>query len=74
VGQKSLPVVLRSRRSAEYQLGNGKRSSLATPQHLPRLIPREAETALAAAAEAAIVSGTVSRAQQFILCCADIRP
>jgi hypothetical protein len=60
----------RSRRSAEYQLGNGKRSSLATPQHLPRLIPREAETAVLAAAEAAIGSGTVNLVQRVVYCAA----
>lgn len=30
--------------NGDYQLGNGKRSSVATPQHLPSLIPHAIDT------------------------------
>jgi hypothetical protein len=45
--------------AADYQLGNGKRSSLAVPQHIPQLIQRAAPAAAVAAREAALSSGTV---------------
>jgi hypothetical protein len=44
----------------DYQLGNGKRSSLAVPQHIPQLISRSSGDIAAAAKEAGLSSGTVS--------------
>jgi len=46
-------------RSVDYQLGNGKRSSLAVPQHLPPLVQRLVDPTGAVAAEAGLSSGTV---------------
>lgn len=46
-------------RSVDYQLGNGKRSSLAVPQHLPPLVQRLVDPSGAVAAEAGLSSGTV---------------
>lgn len=43
----------------DYQLGNGKRSSLAVPQHLPPLVQRLVDPTGAVAAEAGLSSGTV---------------
>jgi hypothetical protein len=43
----------------DYQLGNGKRSSLAVPQHLPPLVQRLVDPSGAVAAEAGLSSGTV---------------
>jgi hypothetical protein len=45
--------------SVDYQLGNGKRSSLAVPQHLPPLVQRLVDPNGAVAAEAGLSSGTV---------------
>jgi hypothetical protein len=45
--------------SVDYQLGNGKRSSLAVPQHLPPLVQRLVDPTGAVAAEAGLSSGTV---------------
>jgi len=48
----------------DYQLGNGKRSSLAVPQHLPPLVPKVIDALNAAPrSEAGISSGTVRPAQ-----------
>jgi hypothetical protein len=49
----------------DYQLGNGKRSSLAVPQHIPQLIQRAAPDSAIAAREAALSSGTVSYMLEF---------
>jgi hypothetical protein len=46
-------------KSVDYQLGNGKRSSLAVPQHLPPLVQRLVDPSGAVAAEAGLSSGTV---------------
>lgn len=46
--------------TVDYQLGNGKRSSLAVPQHLPPLVQRLVDPTGAIAAEAGLSSGTVS--------------
>ncbi|KAL7422857.1 hypothetical protein Q5752_002153 [Cryptotrichosporon argae] len=43
--------------NADYQLGNGKRSSLAVPQHLPPLVSR---LGVASSKEASLSSGTPS--------------
>lgn len=44
----------------DYQLGNGKRSSLAVPQHLPPLIPKAIDAlSTAPGREAGMSSGTV---------------
>lgn len=46
---------------ADYQLGNGKRSSLAVPQHLPPLINRlSAGLSAETRRETSMSSGTVS--------------
>ena len=47
--------------TVDYQLGNGKRSSLAVPQHLPPLIPRVvSDGGKAMTKESVISSGAVS--------------
>jgi hypothetical protein len=48
----------RAHPAADYQLGNGKRSSLAVPQHLPPLITR-AIADVGLSKEASISSGAV---------------
>jgi len=45
----------------DYQLGNGKRSSLAVPQHLPALVSRFSDPGTGEKREASWSSGTVSR-------------
>lgn len=45
----------------DYQLGNGKRSSLAVPQHLPPLVERLVTAGGIIASEASLSSGTVSQ-------------
>lgn len=45
----------------DYQLGNGKRSSLAVPQHLPPMVERLVATGSVMASEASLSSGTVSQ-------------
>ena len=54
-------------RSVDYQLGNGKRSSLAVPQHLPPLVQRLVDPSGAVAAEAGLSSGTVSLSMKHML-------
>ena len=44
----------------DYQLGNGKRSSLAVPQHLPALVSRFSDPGTGEKREASWSSGTVS--------------
>lgn len=44
--------------NSDYQLGNGKRSSLAVPQHLPALVPREIQK-IEERRESSMSSGTV---------------
>ena len=46
--------------AVDYQLGNGRRSSLAVPQHLPPLVPNILEALQAGAKETDLSSGTVS--------------
>jgi hypothetical protein len=51
----------------DYQLGNGKRSSLAVPQHLPPLVQRLVDPTGAVAAEAGLSSGTVRPTSNYVL-------
>ncbi|ORX33250.1 regulator of chromosome condensation 1/beta-lactamase-inhibitor protein II [Kockovaella imperatae] len=46
--------------NGDYQLGNGKRSSLAVPQHLLPIIPRLLSGTAAVTAESGLSSGTLS--------------
>lgn len=46
--------------TADYQLGNGKRSSLAVPQHLPMLVAHGVDGVEGKGKEAGLSSGTVS--------------
>jgi len=55
-----LPNVNAKLTSVEYQLGNGKRSSLAVPQHLPALVSRFSDPGTGEKREASWSSGTVS--------------